>query len=295
MISKLTAIALLAGTALLSLPGCAADTSSNDDQDESNESQDEIKANAAKLVDTFNQDGASISYPAITNIIFHDNGVFSADVDTGIRCVRAPCPSGQHFAGHYSATKSYVTLDPMTKTSPQTEYHGKYKYVLEGNKLTLTRKDFSASWKNTFDREPVAEIFPANATQLVARQAGGGFRPPPPAGSTCNGGEKFTLDIAAKKLSWEVCDFAAGAPQHLVTGNRTISSKELSDIVASAKALKTAAGDMCGADKPLEQVDVATPSGSKTYTDSFYSCWGGKYEFVDNIGGVFQAMRAAMK
>jgi hypothetical protein len=52
---------------------------------------------------------------------------------------------------------------------------------------------------------------------------------------------------------------------------------------------------ICGADKPLEQIDVTTPAGMKTYTDSFYSCWGDKYTFVANIGDVFTAMRAQMK
>src|SRR5690349_13018291 len=113
MISKLTAIVLLAGTALLSLPGCAADTSSDPDQDDSAASADEIKAATANFVGTFKTDGNSISYPSLTNIVFSANGVFSADVDTGIRCVRAPCPSGQHFTGHYSATSKYLTLDPM--------------------------------------------------------------------------------------------------------------------------------------------------------------------------------------
>lgn len=36
-----------------------------------------------------------------------------------------------------------------------------------------------------------------------------------------------------------------------------------------------------------------SPAGTKTYTDSFYSCWSGDRTFIDNIGGVFTAVRNA--
>jgi hypothetical protein len=51
--------------------------------------------------------------------------------------------------------------------------------------------------------------------------------------------------------------------------------------------------DMCGADKPLYQIEVTTPAGAKTYTDSFYKCQGGNRTYVDGINEVFSVLRTA--
>jgi hypothetical protein len=50
--------------------------------------------------------------------------------------------------------------------------------------------------------------------------------------------------------------------------------------------------EICGADKPMLNIHVTSRSqGTKTYTDSFYSCMDGDRTFVDNIDEVFSAFR----
>ena len=44
---------------------------------------------------------------------------------------------------------------------------------------------------------------------------------------------------------------------------------------------------------PYMTLDVTTPAGQTTYTDDFYSCMGGGGPFVENIDGVFSALRQA--
>ena len=58
----------------------------------------------------------------------------------------------------------------MTKTAPQTEYHGKYKYTLKGNVLVLTRARLRASRTPVFWRAigPVAKALPGQDGLLAA-------------------------------------------------------------------------------------------------------------------------------
>lgn len=57
--------------------------------------------------------------------------------------------------------------------------------------------------------------------------------------------------------------------------------------------MEIVSGDTCGADKPFETLTVTSPAGEKKYTDSFCSCRGGDNVHIDNIGGVFGALRDA--
>ena len=338
---KLGVTALLVGSAFLAaVPGCVADASDeaggDGDLEETAASQDELNSSAANLVGAYvGHAGASARPPTFEGIVFQQNGDFFADLDTGVRCITAPCPSHVRLTGRFTATRNYVRLLPKAGEQAH-EYHGRYRYTRsKAGDLSLTRAGQSwKSWQNDLDKElsycaepadcggqsiihpmcvgqwtcseqrscawqcgvptPTNEIWPADRTQLVANSPGGGFTPPAPPGSTCTIGlQKYTLDIATKNLSWEKCDWQANdEPLHLVTGSRVISAAELATVDAAMNEVAIATDEICGADKPFLSIDVTSASqGTKTYTDSFYSCMGGGRTYVDGIDGVFGALR----
>ncbi len=152
----------------------------------------------------------------------------------------------------------------------------------------------SCAWQCGVFPPPTSTIWPADRTTLVANSPGGGFTPPAPPGSTCTiGRQRFTLDIATRELSWEQCDWQPNnQPLHLSTGSRVITTAELATVDVAMNDVKLATEEICGADKPLLSIDVTSASqGTKTYTDSFYSCMGDGRTYVDDIDGVFGALR----
>ncbi|MCA9161065.1 MAG: hypothetical protein KDA72_22195, partial [Planctomycetales bacterium] len=141
------------------------------------------------------------------------------------------------------------------------------------------------------------EIWPINSTKLVAQNHGGGFTPPPPAGSNCAfGAAKYTLDVATKSLDWEVCEFVDwNTPMTMATGHKTLTANEYATVEAGVKQVAISTQDMCGADKPMLSISVTTPAGTKEYQDDFYACNGGNHTYVSNIEAVFGAMREVTK
>jgi hypothetical protein len=333
---KLATAAIFLASAFATLPGCAADAPQDEaDQEEAAASEDELSSNAQRFVGAFHGEG-SVRPPSFEGLVFKLDGTFFGDVDTGIRCIQAPCPSNVHLEGRYTSTKNYLRLSP--KSGPANGFYGRYKVAFAGDNFTLTSTSIGAGWSNTLSKEisycaqpsdcagqglihpmcvgswtcgvskanacgykcgivtpPANAIWPASATKLVAETAGGGFTPPPPAGSTCAlGRRKYTLDRATRALAWETCNWTSdGSPLHLKTGTTTITVAELAAVNAAMNHLTLATGDLCGADKPLLQIKVTTPAGEKTYSDSFYSCNGGNRTYVDGIDGVFGALSDA--
>ena len=148
---KMTAVAGVLFSALLTLPGCAADSSSSVDEaseEEAAASEDALHANARLLVGTYRGNAERI--PAFQGVVFKSDGTFFADVDTGIRCVQAPCPSSVHLEGRYTATQRFVRLMPASG-SPS-NLHGAYRYHLSSGHLTLAREALGQGWQNTFDK-----------------------------------------------------------------------------------------------------------------------------------------------
>lgn len=343
---KLAASLLALGCASLAAPGCAADADSLDDADaeEAAASADEINAAQAKLVGAFHGAGGSMRPPTFQGLVFNTDGSFFADVDTGIRCITTPCPSHVRLAGRYSATRSYVRLtaaDP--KGAESSDFYGRYRYSLVGDKLSLTRRGSAWNgWANDLEKEtsycgqpddcwgqnlihpmcmggwvcggginnqsanqcgwkcgfeppppPASDIWPADASKLVAQSPGGGFTPPAPPGSTCTiGAAKYSLDIATKALTFETCKFVDWqTPLTKQSGSKTLTAAEMAKVHDAMSALTIAQEQICGADKPYLSVTVESPSqGERTFEDSFYSC-NGNGPFVDNIDGVFGAFR----
>lgn len=152
---KLAFSALALGCASLAAPGCAADADPVDDADaeEAAASQDEINAAQAKLVGAFHGNGGSARPPTFQGLVFNQDGTFFADVDTGIRCITTPCPSNVRLTGKFTATKSYVRLNAKPGAEAS-DFYGRYKYTLVGDKLSLTRTGASWSgWSNSLEKE----------------------------------------------------------------------------------------------------------------------------------------------
>jgi hypothetical protein len=281
---------LLFGFATLALlaagsAGCAADTSDADDADVE-ETADELTAAGKKLIGSYKDDSGAFRNLVLTSTKVGQRNKFSADVDTGIRCIVAPCPSSEHIEGTFTAGTKTITFTSTTASAHSKHLLGKYNYLVQGAKFSLFRRDFAQSL------ERIADIWPADATKLVAKMSGG-FMPPPPPGSTCTNGQEYTLTIATKKLAWANCDYNGGAARHMKTGSKTLSNADLATINTAMNAVEIASGDMCGADKPYMTLSVSSPAGDNKYVDSFYSCHGGDNVYIDNIGGVFGALRDA--
>lgn len=265
------------------LAGCAAPSS--DDEGVADES-DDLSAAGKALIGAYKDDSGAFKTFELTSKSVGQRNRFVAVVDTGIRCMVAPCPSSERIEGTFTAGSKSITLYAPTASAHAKHLLGKYSYLAQGSKFSLMREGFAQSL------EKVGAIWPDDATKLVAKITGG-FMPPPPAGSTCSGGAEYTLDRAARKLSWKNCDFNGSLPRHFTTGVVTLSTAKLATIDAAMNALEVATEDRCGADKPYETLKVSTPAGDKTYTDSFYSCQRGDTVYVDNIGGVFGALSDA--
>jgi len=329
---KLAVSALVLGSAFVALQGCASDAPAVEaDSEEAETSAAELAAHARKIVGAFH--GASTPRPpTFQGIVFAQDGTFFADLDTGIRCITVPCPSGAHLEGTFSATKSTIVLTAKAGT-PSSDFYGRYTYAFRADKLSLSRTASGSTWAQSLDKElsycaaaadcgsqglihpmcvggwtcstantcaftcglPTEEgIWPASATKLVAESPGGGFIPPAPPGSTCTiGKQKYSLDRATRVMISELCQLSGGKLA-IKTATTTITQAELAKVDEAMNAIKVATRDMCGADKPILSLHVTTPAGEKTYTDSFYRCQGGDRTYVDGIDGVFAAMRDAL-
>jgi hypothetical protein len=325
---KRRSIAALSAGILIGLgattQGCAADSGQADDL-----ADEELRAAAKKLVGAYT--GSMNAGPArLTGLILKADGTFTADVDSGARCMSMACDSQSRFAGKFTATASTLTLAVQKSGDPAMPFHGSYTYVGTAKSLELKRSDWAASWRGSLARQASyclsasdcapqttlarscastsftcsiqntcsvvcngpTDILPGNAIRIEGRSSGGGFSPPAPAGSNCALGQTtYALDLATRTFAWSTCDFTApDAPLALATGTRTITTAELGRVERAARQSKISTADICGADKPMVSVTVQDPSGSKTYLDDFYSCEK-KGTYLENIDVVMSALR----
>jgi hypothetical protein len=280
----------LAVGALWAIQGCAADAA-NGEAGEEGASAEELRASAARLVGAYQSAGESVRPPTFESLVFKPTGEFSADIDTGIRCVMAPCPSHVQLFGKFTATRSTLRLIPLPGEASN-DFFGRYAYKLVDGKLSLERGGPENEWTDVL---VASSVFPADATKLVAENQGGGFAPPPPAGSQCAlGAAKYELDLKTKTLSYTECSFKDfSTPFVPVSGRSRLTAAQLASVVGAAKSVSITTQEICGADKPFLEIQVTSPSqGTKTYADSFYSCLGEGRTYVDNIDEVFSAFRA---
>ncbi|MBX3190459.1 MAG: hypothetical protein KF819_25895 [Labilithrix sp.] len=136
------ATASLLGT--FALTGCAADAQ-DDDQDDVEETADELTAAGKKLIGSYKDDSGAFKGLVLTDEKVGQGNKFFADVDTGIRCVRAPCPSSERIEGVFTAGTKTITLKSTTASSRVQHLLGQYKYLVQGDKFSIWKKGFSQS------------------------------------------------------------------------------------------------------------------------------------------------------
>lgn len=138
-----TLFATFAGS---TLGGCAADTSAADaDDEEVEETADELSAAGKKLIGTYVDDSGAFKTIVLTAVKVGQANRFSADVDTGIRCITTPCPSAEHIEGTFTAGPKTITFRSTTASASSKHLLGQYKYLVQGSKFSIFRKGFAQS------------------------------------------------------------------------------------------------------------------------------------------------------
>jgi hypothetical protein len=148
---KTIGLAVLAsfGLALFACSGGANDAASSDD------SEGALEIAGADLAGTYeNSDRSGTSRPpTFEKLVLGRDGAFQLDVDTGIRCITAPCPSSTAVVGTFRSTRTTLTLAPVPG-GVGSKYYGTYKLSRNelqdvGANITLTRTGSDwAGWKN---------------------------------------------------------------------------------------------------------------------------------------------------
>lgn len=275
------------------LAGCAAETDETLADGDEGADEAALSASAAALAGNYSADGAKT--PAFRSLSLRSDGSFYAEIDTGVRCVRAPCTaSGAQIWGSYSAGAKTLTLR-AEQGAEASRYYGRYAYTRTADGIVLTRSGSGwQNWQNTLAKAP--GIWSDDVTKLAAENSGGGFAPPGPPGSSCaRSAAKYELDLATRTLAYARCEAATPtAPFAMKTGSKKLSAAQTKAIVDAARAASIHTGDMCGADKPMLSVRVTTPAGTKKYLDAFYSCRGGSSKYIDGIDAIFGAMSDAL-
>ncbi len=148
---KLACVALVPASSVLMVAGCAGEAT----VDDADVSEDALTPGRARLVlvGAYHLESTAESFrpPTFEGVVFHADGSFFADVDTGIRCVTTPCPSHLRLTGRFTASRSTLRLIPA-QGEPETEFHGRYEYTVEGDKLSLTRAALDG-WSNGLSKE----------------------------------------------------------------------------------------------------------------------------------------------
>jgi hypothetical protein len=138
--------------------------------------------------------------------------------------------------------------------------------------------------------QPGARVVPDCATSVTLLDDGDYWGPPAPAGSECEGESSYTLALPGGDLSWSKCVFDA-TPWQLEQGVRTLTAQELAGALAGLHAVTVWDRQYaCGADASTLTIEVVTPAGTRSYTDSFYSCSNLATIYVDNIDAAFGAL-----
>jgi hypothetical protein len=129
---------------------CAVDASDTTDGTEDVSQDDALTAAGKALVGAYTDDSGAFKGLVLTSERVGQGAKFFADVDTGIRCIKAPCPSTVRIEGIYTAGTKTITLrlDPNANKLGA-RLAGKYNYLVQGEKFSLSRKGFAQSLAKT--------------------------------------------------------------------------------------------------------------------------------------------------
>ncbi len=134
-------------------------------------------------------------------------------------------------------------------------------------------------------------VWPADVRTLLA-ESHGSFRRVP-SGSECLPDQaKYSLDIASKKVTWEVCELVNRSTIFTKkSGATTLSKTMLKKITSAAKNVEVSGQTFCGNDKPAMDITVTSSSwGEQKFFDAFYACQG-EGTYVNGIDEVLDAFR----
>lgn len=272
------------GFALLSTPLAACASADDIEQPDAEDLSEEAITNyGAKVVGAY---VASQGHSAIKALTLRADRTFEASVTSD--CSMDACPKVS-IRGRYRVGSKNLYLDQLQGGAPSRAY-GKYAYTLTANEFTLRRTGERAT---TMRREP--GIVPSDATKLGA-SAKGGMTRPLPGGSTCNPNDsEYSLDLRTRVLTYTRCAFDERLSSFdFVRGTMQLSSPAVAGIRAEYGRATISTRDVCGMDKPESRITVSNPSGTKTYTDEFYSCRQGRDTYVTNVDAILAAFDAVV-
>jgi len=132
-----SSIVLLLLASLVAATGCSA--SSEDTGDGvTDEAEGELSAAGQKVVGSYKNDGTTAS-GNLRALVLKSDGKFFADIDTGVRCVVAPCPSNERIEGTFTAGAKTVTLRAPGASARAKGYLGRFRYTRTDSSIELSK------------------------------------------------------------------------------------------------------------------------------------------------------------
>ncbi len=302
---KLTALLFSSSIALCSVAcGAAADLSEGDEIS----TEEAVKANVKTgTLTLFTKPGANpTGCDVITTLelgsAFYSTATF-ADSTAGT-CPTSVSPNTRTYRLRLESTScgSRTYAGSVTKNGQLSkvkivdhrERHCKdavaAKVVVEETRNKLTKKLYS------YEPTPISApaVFPTDATKVVAQASGSVSLPP--SGSECAfGAAAFSYDVAAQEITWQACNSPdLNKPYTLKRGITKLTSSSSAQLLAALKGLTVSSKQTCGPeDKAQLELSISSTSqGEQYYLDSNWACALPGFPFVDNIDGLFTALRS---
>lgn len=134
----LSFFAALSLASVFAITGCATETSSSEDD---GAEENDLTAAGKALIGSYKGESGPIYGLILTPAkATGQANEFIADVDTGIRCAIAPCPSREHVTGTFTASSKSITLKSSTASDHAKRALGKYSYTHDADTLAFSRK-----------------------------------------------------------------------------------------------------------------------------------------------------------
>jgi hypothetical protein len=138
---------------------------------------------------------------------------------------------------------------------------------------------------------PGERVVAGCAELVVLADAGDGYGPSKPVGSSCDGGTTYTLNNITRRLDWSSCRGPNGSlsePWQLETGGRLLSSVEFAKLSTALDEITVAGpSNTWGVDKSTLTISVTIPNHEQLYTDVFYAFEDPTKLYVDGIDDAF--------
>lgn len=125
-------VSLTLALALAALGTMACSSAPEEEAVGSDEAEGELSAAGQAVVGAYVNEASG----ALQALVIKADGTFFADVDNGIRCVRAPCPATTRVTGTVKAGKKTVTLKANEDLEPTVASNfGRFYYTLSDPNL----------------------------------------------------------------------------------------------------------------------------------------------------------------